>query len=147
MGLGEESKVMSLRKTALIGFLILPTAAHADLETQINLTQAKVLVAGKFANAPSMKGILQEAVNCLAGPGGAGYDAARPNPCKGVGNGVIPDTKIPAAKARYEEAMVKIQALMTEPDNIARARGIRVVSALLAGDAAPDFNRAPAAPR
>jgi hypothetical protein len=138
---------MTIRKIALLSLLILPTAAHADLETQVKLTQAKVLVAGKFTNAPSLKGILQEAVNCLEGPRGKSYDAGRPNPCNGVGNGVIPDTKIPAAKARYEEAVVKIQALMVEPDNIARARGIRVISALLAGEAAPDFNRAPAAPR
>jgi hypothetical protein len=138
---------MKIKQAALLGLLLLPTLAHADQETQVKLTQAKVLVAGKFTNAPSLKNILQEAVNCLAGPGGKGYDAGRPNPCNGVGNGVIPDAKLPADKARYEDALGKIQALMVEPDNIARARGIRVISALLAGEAAPDFNRAPAPPR
>jgi hypothetical protein len=42
--------------------VLLPTAAHADLAEQVNLAQAKVLVAGKYTGAPSMKNILQEAV-------------------------------------------------------------------------------------
>jgi hypothetical protein len=136
-----------IRKLALLSLLILPTAAHATFEEQLTLTQAKVLVAGKFTRAPSMKLILQEAVNCLAGEGGKGYDASRPNPCKGVGNGVISDARTPADRARFEEAVLKIQGVMAEQDPVARARGIRVISAALAGEAPPDFNRPANAPR
>lgn len=35
---------------------------------------------------------LQHVVNCLAGPSGKAFDADAFNPCKGQGNGAIPDS-------------------------------------------------------
>ena len=43
---------------------------------------------------------LQHAVNCLVGPGGAGFDAAAGNPCGKAGNGAIPDSMDAAQKAK-----------------------------------------------
>ena len=43
---------------------------------------------------------LQHAVNCLVGPGGAGFDEAAGNPCGKAGPGAIPDTTDAAKKAK-----------------------------------------------
>lgn len=40
---------------------------------------------------------LHHVVNCLVGPKGAGFDAKAGDPCKGQGNGAIPDSASDAA--------------------------------------------------
>lgn len=51
-------------------------------------------VADKAAAAKDVTGIhqeLREVINCLAGPGNAGYDASIDNPCKRMGRGALVD--------------------------------------------------------
>jgi hypothetical protein len=47
---------------------------------------------------------LQHVVNCLVGPSGDGYDAQAEDPCKGMGQGAIPDAKDDAARQSQLQA-------------------------------------------
>ncbi|HET7359465.1 MAG TPA: hypothetical protein VFJ04_04905 [Rhodanobacteraceae bacterium] len=54
---------------------------------------------------------LHHVVNCLAGPSGAGFDAAAGNPCKGMGQGAIVDAQGDAAlEARLHTALSQATA-------------------------------------
>ncbi|CAA7617577.1 hypothetical protein [Magnetospirillum sp. SS-4] len=81
-------------------------AAAADAAKEITTAAAH---AGMAAGSPDMKMVqshLQHVVNCLVGPGGAGFDANQANPCKGQGMGAIPDS--PADKRMALEAALKM---------------------------------------
>src|SRR5690242_1113498 len=78
------------------------------------------------AQATDLKGIhmhLHHTLNCLVGPGGAGFDAKEMNPCAGSGNGVIPDTANAAQKKPFEAAAEKAKAGIAEND-FAKAKKI-----------------------
>jgi len=64
-------------------------------------------------SADAMKAHLSHAINCIEGPQGKNFDSSELNPCKGQGNGIIPDLK--AAGAPATSALGHVQ----EADNIA----------------------------
>jgi hypothetical protein len=54
---------------------------------------------------------LHHVINCLVGPNGAGFDAAPGNPCKGQGNGAIPDSASDqAVQGQLQAALSAAQA-------------------------------------
>lgn len=56
---------------------------------------------------------LHHVINCLAGPNGAGYDAKQADPCKGQGNGAIPDSAADhALHARLESVLAEARAAL-----------------------------------
>lgn len=64
--------------------------------------------AGYAAQSKSLKVVrmhLHHAVNCLVGPKGMGFDSKELDPCKGMGNGAIPDTKDMKAKQALRSAL------------------------------------------
>lgn len=59
---------------------------------------------------------LQHSLNCLVGPKGEGFDAHALNPCRGSGNGVIPDTADPKLRATFQSAADSVRKGLAESD-------------------------------
>jgi hypothetical protein len=60
---------------------------------------------------------MHHVINCLVGPKGNGFDAAADNPCKGLGNGAIPDSKGDAAlQAKLKAALTDARAGLSAYD-------------------------------
>jgi len=82
--------------------LLLPAASFAaDLTGEIVTAGTHAQLAAQAGDIDMVHMHLHHTVNCLVGPNGADFDPANLNPCKGSGNGAIPDSTDPA----------KIQAL------------------------------------
>jgi hypothetical protein len=76
------------------------TPAFADLAGELSTAQTHAGMASTQADITMVHKHLQHAVNCLVGPGGAGFDEAAGNPCGKAGPGAIPDTTDAAKKAK-----------------------------------------------
>lgn len=63
--------------------------AKNELDTAIYHGKASV----DSDSADAMKAHLKHAINCIEGPQGKNFDSSELNPCKGQGNGIIPDLK------------------------------------------------------
>lgn len=75
--------------------------------------------AGYAAGSKDLKMVhthLQHVVNCLVGPKGKGFDAKAANPCKGMGDGAMMDTKDMGHKKGIEAAVMKAEMGMKEAD-------------------------------
>ena len=74
---------------------------------------------------------LHHTLNCLVGPGGAGFDAKEINPCAGAGHGIIPDTTDAKSRAAFEAAAADARhGLGTDDLATARADAAKIVKAL-----------------
>lgn len=90
--------------------------------------------AGLAAKAKDMKGTqmhLHHVVNCLVGPKGQGFDAKELDPCKGQGNGVIPDATDSRQKATFTQALQKASAGLKQTDMSAAQKDAQEAQALL----------------
>jgi len=83
--------------------------AKNELDTAIYHGKASV----DSDSADAMKAHLKHAINCIEGPQGKNFDSSELNPCKGQGNGIIPDLK--AAGTSGANALQHVQ----EADKIA----------------------------
>ncbi len=83
--------------------------AKKELDTAIYHAKASV----DSGSADTMKAHLHHAINCIEGSEGKNFDSSELNPCKGQGNGIIPDLK--AAGSPGANALQHVQ----EADNIA----------------------------
>lgn len=102
---------------AAAGLFAISTAAFAAGMAKEVSTAAEH--AGYAAAATDMKSAdshLRHVVNCLVGPKGKGFDAKQLDPCKGMGNGAIPDTTDAAGKKMLQEALVKAEAGLKTKD-------------------------------
>ena len=92
---------------ATMGLPLMASAAGLDPAV---LMQARTAAAhaGMAIGAPNIAGVhlhLHHVLNCLVGPGGAGFDANVLDPCKGMGTGAIRDAAgNPAAEALLHKA-------------------------------------------
>jgi hypothetical protein len=106
--------------TAVVTALPIPAlAADAAKEAATGATHAGL--AAKGATIEQVHMHLHHAVNCLVGPKGRGFDAKEANPCQALGDGAIPDTTDPAAKAKLTAALARAQAGLKASD-LAAAR-------------------------
>ncbi len=69
--------------------------AKNELDTAIYHGKASV----DADSVDTMKSHLKHAINCIEGPQGKDFDSSELNPCKGQGNGIIPDLKAAGAPA------------------------------------------------
>lgn len=88
---------------------IVTAATHADL-------------ASKAGNLAGTQMHLHHTLNCLVGPGGAGFDAASINPCGHSGAGAIPDTADAAKKTALEAAAATVRQGLATTDNAVAAK-------------------------
>jgi hypothetical protein len=84
-----------------------PVAAVADASTEVTTAAMHADLAAKSADIAGVHTHLHHAVNCLVGPGGAGFDAKELNPCANSGKGAIPDSTSPSMKQALEAALAK----------------------------------------
>ncbi|HEY0107352.1 MAG TPA: hypothetical protein VGB91_14825 [Rhizomicrobium sp.] len=89
-------------------------AADAGGEIVTAMTHADL--AGKASDLAGTQMHLHHALNCLVGPGGAGFDPKNLNPCANAGAGAIPDTADAAKKAALEGAADKARAGIAATD-------------------------------
>jgi hypothetical protein len=100
--------------------LALPASA-ADLKGEIVTAETHAGLAAQATTIDAVHMHLHHALNCLVGPGGAGFDATQMNPCAHSGNGIIPDTTVAAKKASFQAAVTKTEAGIAQT-NLADAK-------------------------
>lgn len=83
---------------ALILAAPMPTSAAGDVSKEIAAAEQHAGFAAKSADLKTAQAHLHHTVNCLVGPKGKGFDASQLNPCKDLGDGVMPDFKGDKAK-------------------------------------------------
>jgi hypothetical protein len=89
-----------MNKLLVVGFTCaiasgLPFAALAQTHSarnEITTAHAHALMASTADTVEIGHAHLHHVINCLVGPGGKGFDAKAEDPCKGQGNGAIPDS-------------------------------------------------------
>jgi hypothetical protein len=96
-----------MKKIALLAACaaLIATPVLADTAAELSIAQTHAGMAAKAADLKTTQMHLHHAVNCLVGPGGAGYDATNANPCAKAGNGAIPDSMNAAQKAKLQTAV------------------------------------------
>ena len=95
--------------------LLVPGAALADGHSEIVLAEQHAGLAAGSGDIAVVHAHLHHTLNCLVGPGGAGFDANQMNPCANAGHGAIPDNGVLKSlplKAAADEARKGI----AEPD-------------------------------
>lgn len=96
---------------ALAAGFAVTAAAQNSTATEVSTAHAHALMA-QGANTLAMAHThLHHVINCLVGPQGTGFDAAAGTPCKGQGNGAIPDSASNhALHAKLEAALTDARA-------------------------------------
>lgn len=105
--------------------------ADASSETVTAATHAELA-----AGAGNLNGVhthLHHTLNCLVGPGGAGFDAKEMNPCAQSGHGAIPDTSDAAKKASLDAAAGKVRAGLAANDMKAAQADASAAASMLKG--------------
>ena len=94
--------------------LLAGPANAADLKSEIVNAQTHAGLAAKATTIDGVHMHLHHALNCLAGPNGAGYDAKQMNPCAHSGDGAITDTADATKKKALEDAAAKATSGIAE---------------------------------
>jgi hypothetical protein len=96
---------------ALGGFACTAFAQTHSAKDEINTAHAHALMAQGATSVAMAHTHLHHVINCLVGPNGSGFDASAGTPCKGQGNGAIPDSASDhALQAKLESALGDAQA-------------------------------------
>jgi hypothetical protein len=95
-------------------FIAQPATA-GDAAKEISTAAAHAGMAAGSGELKMVQSHLQHVVNCLVGPGGAGFDANQANPCKDLGAGAIPDASMDK-KAGLEAALKMAKDGVMEAD-------------------------------
>lgn len=85
----------SVVTTAACVMLLASMASAANTSAaakEIDTAHAHALMAQTAGTIDMAHAHLHHVINCLVGPKGAGFDTSAENPCKGQGNGAIPDS-------------------------------------------------------
>jgi len=130
---------MSSRWLTMTAFLastmmVAPLAAYAGDEGA-EITSAATH-AGLAAQAGDIDGVhthLHHTVNCLVGPGGAGFDASQLNPCANTGKGAIPDADSDSTRQALETALSKANSGLAANDLATAQKDAAGTEALLKG--------------
>ncbi|HEX7370175.1 MAG TPA: hypothetical protein VF284_07850 [Rhodanobacteraceae bacterium] len=85
--------------------------AQTGASTEVTTAHAHALMAQNAKSLTEAHAHLHHVVNCLVGPKGHGFDASAEDPCKGQGNGAIPDSSNDhAMHAKLEHALKDAKA-------------------------------------
>lgn len=96
---------------ALATGLTITASAQDKAATEVTTAHAHALMAQHAATLTMADAHLHHVINCLVGSKGAGFDAAAGTPCKGQGNGAIPDSASDQAlRAKLETALTEARA-------------------------------------
>jgi hypothetical protein len=132
MGQSKEGTMKSAVVIGSIGALLFAAPALAG-DAGSEITNA-AMHAGLAAQASDIAGVhthLHHAVNCLVGPGGAGFDAKELNPCANTGGGAIPDSTNASTKTSLEAALAKANSGIAATDLAAAQKDASATEAML----------------
>jgi len=119
-----RAKTAALNPTWFLGALalaaLLPLKAQADAHGEIVTAMTHADLASKATDIAGVHMHLHHTLNCLAGPGGTGYDATQMNPCANAGKGAIPDATTANKKALEDAA--KMAASGIAESDLAKAQ-------------------------
>jgi hypothetical protein len=100
----------------LLGVLLLPVAARADVAGEVSTAATHAGLAAGSGTLPMAQMHLHHVLNCLLGPDGKGYDPTAANPCKAQGSGAIPDTSDVLKKEMLQRAASNAMDALKETD-------------------------------
>lgn len=109
------TKALSLAALC-IGVASLPFAANADTQKEVMTAAQHAGLAAKADNVQTVHTHMHHALNCLVGPNGEGFDSSAANPCKGSGDGAIPDASNQKQKMALENAAKTLRMGLGEND-------------------------------
>lgn len=115
-----------------VGILLFASPALAG-DASGEITNA-AMHAGLAAQASDVAGVhthLHHTVNCLVGPGGAGFDSKELNPCANTGGGAIPDTTDASTKQKLQDALAKANSGIAATDLASAQRDAAATEAAL----------------
>jgi hypothetical protein len=96
---------------ALTAGLSLAAFAQGNSANEVGTAHAHALMAQNAKTLAEARAHLQHVINCLVGPKGTGFDSTAEDPCKGQGNGAIPDsTSNQALRSKLQTALSDAQA-------------------------------------
>ncbi len=131
-------KVLALAAAGALaaGLAITALAASGGAATEIDTAHTHALLAQKSTTLSMARMHLHHVLNCLVGPKGAGFDAAVGVPCKGQGNGAIPDSAHDkAAQGKLQTALAQVRVGLKAPALAATQQEASKVAATLQGAA------------
>lgn len=93
------------------GLAFAASASGGNGNAEISTAHAHALMAKSATTTAMAQTHLHHVINCLVGPNGTGFDGAAGNPCKGQGNGAIPDSAGNSAlHGKLQSALADAQA-------------------------------------
>jgi hypothetical protein len=119
---------------ATAALLLAVPANAADLKGEIVTAETHAGLADQATTLDGVHMHLHHTLNCLVGPGGAGFDAKQMNPCANSGAGVIPDTADAAKKKSFQAAADKAQAGIAQTDLADAKKTASDVASMLKAD-------------
>ncbi|TAN05237.1 MAG: hypothetical protein EPN38_11440 [Rhodanobacteraceae bacterium] len=110
--------------------------AQTGAATETSVAHAHALMAQHATTLATAQAHLHHVVNCLVGPKGQGFDAKAEDPCKGQGNGAIPDSTSDAAlHTKLQAALADAQSGL-KSTSLAAAQADAAKAAAALGDTA-----------
>jgi hypothetical protein len=94
----------------------LPALAWADSASETVTAQMHADLASHAADLAGVQMHLHHTLNCLVGPGGAGFEPKQMNPCANAGKGAIPDATDPGKKKLLTEVAEKVKTGIAATD-------------------------------
>lgn len=106
----KKTFAMGLKGAMAVG-IAFAASAKGNATTEVSTAHAHALMAQNAKTVAMAHTHLHHVINCLVGPGGQGYEASAGTPCKGQGNGAIPDSAGNSAlHGRLQSALADAQA-------------------------------------
>ena len=122
----------SLAIAPIAALLVGPASAlAADVSKEVSTAAEHAGYAADATLLTTAQAHLHHTVNCLVGPKGKGFDAKELNPCKGIGNGAIPDSTDAAKKKLLEQALKSADAGLATKDLAAAKKAAAEAKATL----------------
>lgn len=115
---------------AIVAAAPLP-ALCADVNAEIANAGMHAGLAAQASDITVVHTHLHHTVNCLVGPGGAGFDAKELNPCANTGSGAIPDSTSASTKQALQAALEKANSGLADDDMAAAHRDASATAAML----------------
>jgi hypothetical protein len=111
----RRSTLFALLASGAASFVSSPSLA-ADVGGEITTAATHAGLAAQAGDLATVQTHLHHTVNCLVGPGGAGFDAKELNPCANNGSGAIPDSSGASTKQALQAALAKAQSGLAATD-------------------------------
>jgi hypothetical protein len=103
------------------GIVGMASAQTTAARNEISTAHTHAKFAAEAATVAVSHVHLHHVINCLVGPTGTGFDATQANPCKGQGNGAIPDSASDHALHAKLESVLSAAEAALKTDTLASA--------------------------